>query len=170
MSHIKKRLFSLGILLCMLICSASATAKEAQEVFILNGAVMRGASWPTSFYDLSRSDYKGEISTISTGNGVYASKYFKCNSDGELHISATMTCRYPAATISKICFEIYLYDTKELVASYRPSYYESYNQTTIEHTFNGLATNKNYVIRFLNASKVVGWDNPLSGPIRISHS
>ena len=172
MSKLLKRVFAFGMSLCLSLCFVSASAAtrtDAQDVFILNGDLARGAEWPTSFYDLSKSDYKAEIQNISTGKGVYASRYFECNASGELHISATMTCAYPVAEVSKIRFEIYLYDTKELVSSYAPSYYASYNETTISHTFDGLSTGKKYVVRFLNASDVVGWDNKMYGPITISH-
>ncbi len=165
-------LLTFAMMLCMSVCFVSASAAtgyESQNVFILSDELERGSKWPTSFYDLKKSDYNGEIQNISTGKGVYASRYFECNSSGELDVSATMTCAYPAAEISKIRFEIYLYDTKEMVSSYAPSYYGSYNETTISHTFDGLSTGKKYVVRFVNASDVVGWDNKMYGSITISH-
>lgn len=150
-----KRMICLMLVLSLVlgVCPAAfaAEADATPEVDILTEDLTRSDKWPTTFKDISKTSYQGEIKNISVGYGIYTNYYFNCNSSGKLRVEATLTSGAPGYGSSKCKIEIYDAVSRDLVASYDPGF-ESYSNTYISRTFTGLTYGVGYVVRFVNAT------------------
>lgn len=146
---------------------AATVEPDISEEFIdYSDITPRSDKWPDSSWDIAtKGEYTGRIENISKGYGLYTNYYFNCNSAGKLRVTATLSATYPMPTNSKCTIQLYDAVTKELVATYDPGF-ESYQNTTIAHTFTGLKTATPYVVRFYNASSAT-FENSISGPITV---